>query len=77
MSKTFISIDSASYSLQVEIEHTMGYAPDPLEILIAEEEFFDDQLAEVLLSSMHRQAKRQKRGIYAPHARSCMHNDDK
>lgn len=80
MAIKMLSIDSGSdgylHHIRVEMELAVGYAPDPLEILIAAEEEFDPQLAEVLLSSMHRRARKQKRGIYASHARSCMHNDD-
>lgn len=81
MAIKMLSIDSGSDAylarVRVEMEIAVGFSPDPLEILIAEEEAFDDQLAEVLLSSSHRAARKQQRGIYAPHARSCMHNDDK
>ena len=80
MAVKHLSIDSGSegylYHIRAEMELAVGYAPDPLELLIEAEEEFDAQLAEVLLSSMHRAARKQQRGIYAPHARSCMHNDD-
>lgn len=81
MARTFISIDSGSEAqlarVRIEMELACGCSPDPLEILIEEEEAFDYQLAEVLLSSMHRQARKQGRGIYAPRTRSCAHNDEK
>lgn len=67
--RLFLSLDSGTdaqvAALRNEVDLELGGADlDPLEILIAAEEYFDDQLAETLLSSSHRMARKRQIGIY-------------